>query len=101
MDRKLSNRDVSLKAMTELGNQMENKIGLLESETRLDANTNMEPMRKYGQQNIMVRKAVGKLLKTVPTDVFSSAICISRAISKGYLTKMSEPDYYRTYLRKK
>lgn len=100
LERKLSEQDVILKAMTASVKNLEKTVSSLEEENRLLKKTNEELTATYGGQKTVVGKSVEKLVKSVPTRFVGMAMCISRAIPKWCAREICELDYFSAYLRR-
>lgn len=82
LKRKRSEKIVILKAMTASNNQFEKRLGSLETERRVLEKTDEGLMRTCGKGNAVLRKRLGKQLKSVATHFVMIAIFIGRAIRK-------------------
>lgn len=71
-----------MKAMTVSVKQLEKKMSLVESETMLLEKINEKLRRKYHEQNKVVGRRMGKLVKSVATSFVGTVKCISRPNSK-------------------
>lgn len=69
LERRRSEQDISLKATTAKVKQLKKKLSLLKIQKRLLEKTDKEVMRKYGEQNTIIRRIVMKLLKSLATLV--------------------------------
>lgn len=76
------------------------KLSTVETEKRLLEETNEKTMRKYGAQNSVVRKGVGKPIKSVPVCFVGKAMCISGVIPKCCRREISEQDYFSEDMRR-
>lgn len=82
LELKLSERDIIVKEMTMFVKHLEEKPNPFENDKRLLEKTNKEMMRSYGEQNMVVRRSVGELVKSAVTRFVVMATCISKANTK-------------------
>lgn len=87
LERKVSEKEVVLKAMTVSAKQLEKMVCSLRNDTKFLQKTNDELLRRQVEQETIVRRRVTKLVKSVATRSVGMALCISRAISKCCFTR--------------
>lgn len=68
--------------MTAAMKQEEKKFSMVENGKRILEKNSEEMVRRYGEQKIVVRRGVGKLMKRVASRFVEVVICITCAISK-------------------
>lgn len=90
LERKVSEQELIIKAITASVQQLENRIGKLESDSKLLQKTNDEIMESYGKQAAVEGKVEDRLVKSVSRRFVGVAISISNVIPKWCGREVSE-----------
>lgn len=77
------------------------KVCSLQDDTKVIQKPNPEVMRRYGEQNDVVGRSVGKLVKSISTRFAGIETCISRDITNRRLQNIPELGYFSAQLRRK
>lgn len=88
-----------MKAKKVLVTYLENKLGSLEIEKRLQKKSNEKLMRKYAASKTVVGTSGAKTVKYFATYLVGMAIRTSKAILRYYFKEVSELDYLSEHLR--
>lgn len=89
MEWKLSQKEVTVKAMTTSLKQLENKINLLEDRNRLVQNNKVKLMRKYSAQKTVAEKSVENVMNSIAWRSIGMEMCISKATTSTTWNKYS------------